>query len=67
VKLLILGLITLCLSACAAKKPAGTNLVIPVACLTKPIRMVGCDDSNPPKCKKSIIAYKKGCDEIEVK
>ena len=66
-KILSLGLIALGLLGCAAKKPVGTNLLIAPACLTKPVKMIGCDDNVPPKCFKSIVAYKKGCEEVEVK
>jgi hypothetical protein len=65
VKLLSLGLITLCLSACAVRRPVGINLLIAPECLKKPIEMLGCDQNVPPKCHKSIIAYKKGCEVIE--
>jgi hypothetical protein len=68
-KLLSLGLIALYLGlvmeGCAAKRQVGTNLLIAPECLKKPVEMLGCDDMNPPKCRKALISYKKGCEVVE--
>ena len=55
----------ICNLNCAAKRQVGTNLLIAPECLKKPIEMRGCDQNVPPKCRKALISYKKGCEVIE--
>jgi hypothetical protein len=64
-RIFILAIGLTMLMGCAAKKQAGTNLLIPMACLTKPVQMIGCDDSNPPKCLKAIVTYHKACAMVD--
>jgi hypothetical protein len=52
---------------CAAKKPVGTNLLVAIPCLTKPVELIGCDLADPPKCRQAKVAYRKGCEQIEAK
>ena len=55
----LIGLMLLTLG-CAAKKPAQINLLIPPSALLKPIELQQCDpNTDPPKCKKAIVSYKK--------
>lgn len=63
----MLGLITLLLSGCAAKRPVGINMLIPLPCITKPVELLGCDDANPPKCKHAKVIYRKDCLQLEAK
>lgn len=56
----------LALTGCARPRPALTYIV-PIQCLTQPIRFVGCDQSNPPQCKQTITHYTTGCLQLEAK
>jgi hypothetical protein len=39
-----------------------------VSCITKPVRLIGCDFSKQtPSCKRFEIAYRQGCEQIDAK
>ncbi len=45
-------------------RAATVNYVVPAACLTKDVRLLGCDAGG--NCKKAAIAYRASCAIVEV-
>jgi hypothetical protein len=44
------------------------NGTLDISCIRRPVRMIGCDFSQPrPKCKRFEIDYPAGCEQIEAK
>ena len=65
----ILGLLPLVLLlGCAARQYHNIDVRIPIACLTRDPLLTQCDTGvSPPRCHSSQIAYKAGCEQVEVK
>lgn len=63
--ILCVSYLIMCSLGCA-KRVVRIDLVIFPYCLKGPVLMTGCDDSNPPRCKTSIVTYKKGCEYVQV-
>jgi hypothetical protein len=66
VRMLLIFMLGLLLSGCAAKRIAGVNYIVPASCLTAPVELVGCNQENPPRCHHSVTKYRKGCEQIEL-
>lgn len=68
---LMLGVIAaVCVSACGCAEHGQqkVNYIVPIECLTKPVRLVGCDQTSPPSnCKKSIIELRKACEQVDLR
>ncbi len=60
-----LTLLSLVLLTACAPRAVHRNYNIPLACLTSDVRLLDCDSASPPEhCKKSLMHYKRGCEEI---
>jgi hypothetical protein len=67
VKMLLMFLALLMLAGCAAKRKVGVDYLIAASCLTAPVRLVDCNQSDPPHCKTSTVKYRAGCEQIVVR
>lgn len=58
----------LVLAACGARKhPNSLRALVGPSCLTGPIVMQDCNfGSEPPRCRKIKISYRKGCEQLDV-
>ena len=51
---------------CAVKRPARTDLILDLKCISGTIVLKDCINSDPNRCAHSVITYKKGCEYIVV-
>lgn len=54
-----------CTLGCAAhRRPvAGANYIVPRECRSE-VRLIDCDRSSPPNCKRIAATYPKGCEQL---
>lgn len=65
IPLIAIALISvLLLAGCASKHVVRPAMTLEPACLTQPVKLLDCDSSEPPHCKKIMLDYKRGCEQV---
>lgn len=67
--ILAIGLMFLPVCGCASRHviKGGIDMVIPRSALTADPVLKGCDTTSPtPKCKKIVLQYKKGSEQLAI-